>query len=670
MADSELHALIVKIDGDLSGLRAELRKGQEDAGGFSKTIGAIFAGGALLKGAEALTDAVMDFAKTLTIDAVKAAEESEASVTRLNTALKLTGRYSPEATAGLQDLAAELQRTTKFEDDSIISAQGLIQSLGKLTNDGLKNATKAAVDLSAGLGIDLNNAALIVGKAAAGEVGTLGRYGLKIQDTGDKARDFANALKAIESAFGGSAQSQAKTFEGSIAQLGNAFGDTKEEIGKLVTENEVVKDVIHAVTDVVRNMTAGITENKEAWSKLVAEGLVTTIDVLVAVGSAADAVARVFDAAFHGIETVVLGTATAIANRLGMFSKDWAATADTLAQMTKESAQQVGKAFTEDTKLGEATVLLANVGRVAHDSFDSMKDGLKVADGEVWNLRDAVAQLTAEEERAGEAGKKIADKLGGAGSTEQLDAKLELLKAQREAELITNTQYNQQENELLNQKLVQQAALVEAAHAQGKIGEQAYINSITALNTKYRVDKAKADIEMQKAEKLQNQQKLADTQSTLGNISGLMQSNSKELFAIGKAAAIANATINMFEGISKAWALGPILGPILAPLVAVAGAAQIASIASQQPKFAEGGTVPGFGFGDTQMIAATPGEEIIDRSTSGRFRDFMERMDSGEGGPGGVAQVEITLSGDLAKIVEATIVKSQRLKTSVLKRIS
>jgi hypothetical protein len=209
--------------------------------------------------------------------------------------------------------------------------------------------------------------------------------------------------------------------------------------------------------------------------------------------------------------------------------------------------------------------------------------------------------------------------------------------------------------------------MVSAAYAKGKIDEVTYESTILSLKTKSAADQKKLRDQETKDETAASKQKIADTQSTLGSISGLMASNNRTLFEIGKAAAIANATINMFEGVSKAWALGPILGPILAPLVAIAGAAQIAGIASQTAKFAEGGKVPGFGFGDKTPILAEPGEEIIDRSTSQRFRTFMDRMESGgNGGGGGMMRLEFSLKDNLIEFIELKILEGLRLQTSKL----
>lgn len=71
------------------------------------------------------------------------------------------------------------------------------------------------------------------------------------------------------------------------------------------------------------------------------------------------------------------------------------------------------------------------------------------------------------------------------------------------------------------------------------------------------------------------------TKTTLGFLEDITRGTSKEnraLFEINKAASIANAIISTYEGVAKAWSLGPILGPPLAGVVLAAGMAQVASI--------------------------------------------------------------------------------------------
>jgi len=79
-------------------------------------------------------------------------------------------------------------------------------------------------------------------------------------------------------------------------------------------------------------------------------------------------------------------------------------------------------------------------------------------------------------------------------------------------------------------------------------------------------------------------------QSTLGRISTLSQSHDKTLFAVGKAAAIANAIINTALGDSRALGSAPPpLNFALAAAVGAAGAVQIHTIGATS--MAEGGII-------------------------------------------------------------------------------
>ena len=168
--------------------------------------------------------------KIFVIDALQAFAEQEKAVAKLNIALKNQGVYTDTASQQMQEFAAQLQRTTTYSDDTILEIQALITTFG-LVGERANEATKAATDLAAGLGIDLRSAALLVGKAFAGETSTLSRYGIKISDTIPAAEKFSAVLAAINSRFGGAATADAKTFTGQMAQLKNEFNDLQEDIG-------------------------------------------------------------------------------------------------------------------------------------------------------------------------------------------------------------------------------------------------------------------------------------------------------------------------------------------------------------------------------------------------------------------------------------------------------
>jgi hypothetical protein len=243
MADN----IVIKVDLDTGNttqtfnrIESGAKKSGQKAGSnfsneFSKSLGGLAKTAAKLSSIIGGIAGAFTFAKS-----IKAAQVQEDAVNRLNSALAQTGKFSAETSKELQDFAASLQDVTKFGDEAIISAQGLIQSLGNLSKNQLKDATKATVDLASALRIDLDTAARLVGKAAAGNTDAFSRYGIQIQKTGDQARDFANVLGLIEQKFGGRAQQEALTFSGLIARISNNFGDLLESFGAFITQNPFV----------------------------------------------------------------------------------------------------------------------------------------------------------------------------------------------------------------------------------------------------------------------------------------------------------------------------------------------------------------------------------------------------------------------------------------------
>lgn len=161
---------------------------------------------------------------------VKAFIKQENAIEALNIALKNQGIESQAVSKDLQEYAAQLQKVTTVGDETIIETQALLTTFG-LVGDELKTTTKAALDLSAGLGIDLKAATLLLGKAAAGDITTLSRYGIKIAEGTKEADKFAEVMKVVNERFGGSAAARLNTFSGRVEHLSNRIGDLKEKIG-------------------------------------------------------------------------------------------------------------------------------------------------------------------------------------------------------------------------------------------------------------------------------------------------------------------------------------------------------------------------------------------------------------------------------------------------------
>jgi hypothetical protein len=114
---------------------------------------------------------------------------------------------------------------------------------------------------------------------------------------------------------------------------------------------------------------------------------------------------------------------------------------------------------------------------------------------------------------------------------------------------------------------------------------------------------------------------------TFGNISVLSESSNKELAAIGKAAAIAQATIDGIVAVQKALAAAPPpLNFALAGAVGIASAANVAKIAGIG--FAQGGYT---GDIDRQKVAGVVhGREfVVNADATSRYRDILEAINAG-----------------------------------------
>ncbi len=110
--------------------------------------------------------------------------------------------------------------------------------------------------------------------------------------------------------------------------------------------------------------------------------------------------------------------------------------------------------------------------------------------------------------------------------------------------------------------------------------------------------------------RLQNTKKVTGGMAEMfANMYTLTGKKNKELFYLSKAAAIAQATMNVAEGFTKALSQGGFYGIIMGAVVAAAGAVQIATIANQS--LATGGLVNGHSptsTADNIPINATAGE--------------------------------------------------------------
>lgn len=128
-------------------------------------------------------------------------------------------------------------------------------------------------------------------------------------------------------------------------------------------------------------------------------------------------------------------------------------------------------------------------------------------------------------------------------------------------------------------------------------------------------------------------EKLKIGQEIFGNLSSLMSSGNKELFHIGRASAIAEATIAGILAVQKALSSAPPpLNYALAASVGIATALNVSKIAqTPPPQYAVGGLVPG----ERKLISVNERgpEFIVNAQATRKHRALLERINANPNNP-------------------------------------
>lgn len=183
--------------------------------------------------------------------AFEAFGESEKAIAAVDAALKSMGDGAGYTRQQLQDMATALQKTSTFDDDEILSkVTANLLTFGRVANEEFGRAQQAAVDLSARLGTDLQQSAIMVGKALNDPIAGLQamrRVGIQFTDDQQemikgfvKAGEIAKAqgviLDELARQFGGQAAAEAKTSAGQVAQAWVAVGNALESVGAIIAQ--------------------------------------------------------------------------------------------------------------------------------------------------------------------------------------------------------------------------------------------------------------------------------------------------------------------------------------------------------------------------------------------------------------------------------------------------
>lgn len=161
--------------------------------------------------------------------ALKAAADVELQQLRLNAAIR--GAGTAVDASKLNALAVQLQDLTGIDADATVNAQALLATF-KLTENQILDLTPRLQNLSKMYGIDMNQAALQLGKALqTGNVDILKRWGVVIDEARLKGEGFNYLLQALDENTGPIAEMYGKSFPGAMERFSNSIGDVVEMAG-------------------------------------------------------------------------------------------------------------------------------------------------------------------------------------------------------------------------------------------------------------------------------------------------------------------------------------------------------------------------------------------------------------------------------------------------------
>lgn len=692
---ANLEELVVSLVAETSGLRAELNnatKATQAATGkmddalaefsknSSKNVGFFQTAMATMTGflAADAVNAVIGFVKDgldLMGDALKQGVDDaiaeEQALKRLANSMAVSGQYTADAMKSLQEFSGEMERTTGVQDDVVAGNLALLSSLTKLDAEGLKAAQKAALDFSAATGKDLETATQMVAKSINGSTDAFKKMGINIVETNDKASALTFTVNALNKQFGGAAVGAAQTFQGAVTGLNNSWGNFAESLATTITKNPVVIAMLGEMAKILTNLTTGADNSSVALREGLGKSLIFVTDSIGVLALMADTAFKGLYSAIAGLKIgldSIVGGVNWLADKFGIIKDE-----DPFKAL-KATAEDLDSTLTQQSTLEKVAESMANIGVAGENAFSKIASASDTVTPSVAAQSGAVQGLNKDYETLLQTfAKGLADQ--GMALDSQYQYENELRAVQLETELAQLDEHSTAKYDLMTADFEARTAALQAqqdaewqqletAHANNLLSDQQYNAAKTALAQQQYLATKKLEADKTKAEDQEQKTRLSNLNSTFGAIATLSSSSSKELAAIGKAAAIAQATIDGYAAVQKALASAPPpFNFALAALVGVATAANIAKIAGVGLR--DGGTIAGGGANmDTVPATLTKGETVITRDLTDKLAEFLNG--NTQGGGGGQVTVEITLKDQLVEFVETKIVERQAANISLL----
>ena len=503
----------------------------------------------------------------------------------------------------LKAYAVQVQKTTAFGDEEVITAMALIANY-TTSEKVVKQLMDATLDLAAAKGKDLSEAAEMVSKSVFSSTNALQREGIAIEGTSGSVERLTSLTTNIAALYSGQATGATLTYNGAIKDLQDSLGDLGENIG------EVLVPAILTLSRMLQTLAEyfDVQKIKNYATAIVALGssyLILTKSIKTAAkASIAFIKANKMVALAIAAVVAIAEIADRVFNVFGSDTKDLEDAINSLNTEIEDMGIKFDNAKTKAQSLKDINALLISGIQIHYKELGILKS--------VQEKRDILDQK-----------QRYAQELFKEGLIDQIQLEVMLNNLKLEGMDIDN-QETQQKIENI-QQIIQAVSSVASAYEKMKlqgIENDRQTELSAAGNIKWETKR----------------------QKQIERINDKYNKKAKEQKEEMRDIKIAEAISNTALGITKSFSdPGGIAGWIMAGLIAVQGAMQVATIKAQ--KYQYGGMVGGnrHSQGGT-MIEAERGEYVISRQgVESAGIEALNRINAGAG----AGSVNISFNGNV-----------------------
>jgi hypothetical protein len=200
-------------------------------------------------------------------EAINQAAQDAKLTRQIESSLLATDEASKQAVDSVLEFADAIKDTTGLSDDLAKTAFITAKSFG-ITSAEAQKLTKAAIDLAAATGVDVDTAVRQLGGTLDGSIGKVGNLGAEFRNLTTEQLKSGAAIDLVTQKFGGTASRELDTYQGSLNQLKNATDDFLKVFGKIVIESDLVKNALSGVAGAINATTEALSSKQDTTANL------------------------------------------------------------------------------------------------------------------------------------------------------------------------------------------------------------------------------------------------------------------------------------------------------------------------------------------------------------------------------------------------------------------